>query len=241
MIQVRGLTYSYPDSRCALDALTFDISEDEHVGLIGANGAGKTTLFLSLCGVLGVKPGMVSVAGLDPSKAGDRKLLPSQVGIVFQNSDDQLFSATVFDDVAFGPLNMGLNSDEVQQRVAEALKQTGMTGQEDRVPFHLSGGSKRRAAIAGVLAMRPRVLLLDEPSMYLDPRGRRELIGLIRELPGTKLIGSHDLELIIDTCSRVLLLDQGKLIADGPTESILRNAELMEPHGLEVPMRWRAI
>ncbi len=232
MIQVRNLGYTYPDGRHALDQLSFTIGEGETVGLIGPNGAGKTTLFLCLCGVLPVKPGSISIAGIDPSDSTKRRQLPTQVGIVFQNSDNQLFNSTLFDDVAFGPLNLGLPANEVRTRVAEALACVGLTGQEERTPFHMSGGEKRRAAIAGVLAMRPAVLLLDEPSMFLDPRGRRDVIRLIQSLPGVKLIASHDLPMVRETCSRVLLLDEGRLIADGPPDEILDKRELMEQHGL---------
>jgi cobalt/nickel transport system ATP-binding protein len=192
-------------------------------------------LFLCLSGVLAAQSGTLRVAGLDLRESGQRRKLPTHVGIVFQNSDDQLFNATVFDDVAFGPLNLGLPADEVRRRVAEALERVGMSGQEQRVPFHLSGGEKRRVALAGVLAMRPSILLLDEPSMYLDPRGRRELIALIGTLGGTRVLAAHDLELILRTCERTLLLDHGKLIADGPTRTVLADAALMEEHGLEVP------
>jgi cobalt/nickel transport system ATP-binding protein len=145
----------------------------------------------------------------------------------------------VEEDVAFGPLNMGAAPSDAKARVAEALIAVGLPGAGERVPFQLSGGEKRRAAFAGVLAMRPSVLLLDEPSMFLDPRGRRELIGVIRALPGTKLIATHDLDLVLDTCPRVLVLDGGKLAADGPTENLLADTELMEKHGLEVPYRLR--
>jgi cobalt/nickel transport system ATP-binding protein len=232
-VEVDGLTYAYPDGRQALAGLSFSVAPGESVGLLGPNGAGKTTLFLCLCGVLRAKARAVRVGGLDPSDPDQRKQLPARVGIVFQNSDDQLFSSNVFDDVAFGPLNLGLAPDEVRGRVAEALARVGMAGQEQRVPFHLSGGEKRRVALAGVLAMRPEVLLLDEPSMFLDGRGRRELIALVNELPGTKLIASHDLALVRRTCSRVLLLDGGTLAAEGPPDAILRDAALMERHGLE--------
>jgi cobalt/nickel transport system ATP-binding protein len=232
MIHVRDLRFAYPDGRLALDGLSLAVQPGEVVGLVGPNGAGKTTLFLCLSGVLRPTPGAVSVAGLDPSDPAQRKQLPGKVGVVFQNPDDQLFCSTVAEDVAFGPLNLGLSADEVRDRVAEALKRTGLNGQDDRVPFHLSGGEKRRAAIAGVLAMRPDILLLDEPSMFLDPRGRRELIRLVNSLPGTKLIASHDLALVRDTCRRVVLMDAGRVVAEDGVE-LLKNAELMDRHGLE--------
>src|SRR5205823_11056885 len=171
----------------ALQEISFDLPVGESVGLVGPNGAGKTTLFLCLSGVLSAQKGVVRVAGLDPADREQRRRLPARVGIVFQNSDDQLFNTTVFEDVAFGPLNLGLPADEVKRRVTDALAHVGLTGLEDRVPFHLSGGEQRRAALAGVLAMRPDVLLLDEPSIFLDPRGRRELLGYLHDLPCTKL------------------------------------------------------
>ena len=232
MIDVKSLSYTYADGTRALSDLSFHVDEGESVGLIGPNGAGKTTLFLCLCGVVPVKTSSIMIAGLDPSDATQRKRLPSSVGIVFQNSDDQLFSSTVFDDVAFGPLNLELPPDAVRQRVAEALGRVGMTGHEQRVPFHLSGGEKRRTALAGVLAMRPSVLLLDEPTMFLDPRSRRSFIQLIRDLHVIKLIASHDMSMVRETCSRVLLLDEGKLIADGAPAQIMDDAALMERHGL---------
>jgi cobalt/nickel transport system ATP-binding protein len=234
-VSIRDLTYAYPGGQRALTGVSFSISAGETVGVVGPNGAGKTTLFLCLTGILSVKMGTIRIAGLDPAQASERRALPSKVGIVFQNSDDQLFNASVFDDVAFGPLNLGLSADEVRLRVAEALDRVGLKGFGERVPFHLSGGEKRRVALAGVLAMRPDVLLLDEPSSHLDPRGRRELIGLIQSIGGTKLIAAHDLELIRESCSRILLLDQGQLIAEGPVRSVLTDRELMEAHGLEVP------
>jgi cobalt/nickel transport system ATP-binding protein len=238
-IVVDGLGFAYPDGKVALADVRFRAEPGEALGLVGPNGAGKTTLFLCLAGVLRVPAGRVKLAGLDPGVPEQRRQLPMRVGIVFQNSDDQLFSATVGDDVAFGPLNFGLPPDEVRRRVTEALDRVGLAGFEPRVPFHLSGGEKRRAALAGVLAMRPEVLLLDEPSIFLDPRGRRELIGLLPELGGTRVIAAHDLDLILDTCRRVLVLDGGRLVADGPAESVLADADLMAAHGLEVPYRLR--
>jgi cobalt/nickel transport system ATP-binding protein len=237
-ILVEGLSHAYA-SRPSLDGVSLRIAAGESVGLVGPNGAGKTTLFLCLAGVLSRRGGAVRVMGLDPAVKAQRRRLPAHLGIVFQDSDDQLFNSTVFDDVAFGPLNLDLAADEVKARVAEALATVGLAGFDERVPFHLSGGEKRRVALAGVLAMRPEVLLLDEPSLHLDPRGRRGLIGLIRSLPGTRLIASHDLELVLETCPRSLLLDAGRVIAEGPSSSLLADAALMEGHGLEVPYSLR--
>ena len=236
VICVQDLSYVYPGGPVALERVSLEAVRGESIGLVGPNGAGKTTLFLCLSGVLSIRKGAVRLAGLDPAEAVQRRALPAKLGIIFQNSDDQLFHATVFDDVAFGPLNLGLGPEEVKQRVAEALARVGLAGFDQRVPFHLSGGEKRRVALAGVLAMRPEILLLDEPSMYLDPRGRREAIHLINRLGGTKIIASHDLEMILQTCSRTLLLDHSKLVAAGPTRSILADAKLMDEHGLEVPL-----
>jgi cobalt/nickel transport system ATP-binding protein len=236
VITVHDLHYTYPEGQPALNGISFDVAAGESVGLVGPNGAGKTTLFLCLSGVLAPQVMTLLVGGLDVRQSDQRRRLPSRVGIVFQNSDDQLFNSSVFDDVAFGPLNLGLPPEEVRRRVAEALTQVGMTGQEERVPFHLSGGEKRRVALAGVLAMHPDVLLLDEPTMYLDPRGRRELIRLINQLGGTKVIASHDLEMILHTCSRTLLLDRGQLVAASDSRVLLADSRLMEEHGLEVPL-----
>jgi cobalt/nickel transport system ATP-binding protein len=238
-IRVQGLRYIYTGGRPALDEVSFSVAAGECVGLVGPNGAGKTTLFLCLCGILPTRAGMVQLAGLYPALPADRRRLPARVGVVLQNSDDQIFNATVFDDVAFGPLNLGMPADEVRRCVAESLAQVGLAGFDARVPFHLSGGEKRRVALAGILAMRPEILLLDEPSMELDPRGRRQLIQLLRGLPGTRLIASHDLEMVLELCRRVLVLDQGRLVADGDAREILANAALMDRHGLEVPYSLR--
>lgn len=239
-LTIQHLSHRYADGRIALEDVSFSVGAGESVALVGPNGAGKTTLFLRLCGVLSGKPGEASVCGLDPADATHRKKLPETVGIVFQNPDDQLFSPTVLEDVCFGPLNLGLSVEEAKSRAGEALAAVGLSSEAgERVPFKLSGGDKRRAALAGVLAMRPSVLLLDEPSAFLDPRGRRDLIELIRRLSGTKLIATHDLDLVLDVCPRVLVLDSGKLAADGASAELLANPELMQKHGLEVPHRLR--
>lgn len=238
-IHVDNLTFGFARAAAVLQGVTFGVKPGECVAVIGPNGAGKTSLFLCLAGVYRKRSGTLRVAGLDPGDKGERKRMPAHVGIVFQDSDDQLFSATVLDDVAFGPLNLGLPEEEVRQRVRTALERVNLSGFEGRVPHHLSGGEKKRVALAGVLAMRPAVLLLDEPSQHLDPRGRRGLIRLIQGLEGTKLIATHDLEMVLETCSRVLLLDAGRLIADGAPRTLLADAELMERHGLEVPYSLR--
>jgi cobalt/nickel transport system ATP-binding protein len=235
ILRVSGLSFFYPGGPPVLQSLDFDVAAGESIGVVGPNGAGKTTLFLCLAGALSPPKKSVCVAGLDPGDRANRSALPSKIGIVFQNSDDQLFNASVYDDVAFGPLNLQLPAEAVRERVAEAIERVHLQGLEDRVPFHLSSGEKRRAAIAGVLALRPEVLLIDEPSAHLDPRGRRELIRLLNSLEGTKLLASHDLELILQTCRRAIVLDAGKLMADGPVEKLFADKALMEAHGLEVP------
>jgi cobalt/nickel transport system ATP-binding protein len=235
MIRVEGLDYAYPDGTPALTDVRFHVAAGESVGLVGPNGAGKTTLFLCLGGVLPIARGRVALADLDPAIPAQRRDLPSRLGIVFQNSEDQLFNPTVFEDVAFGPLNLGLAQGEVRARVSEALEEVGLKGFERRVPFHLSGGEQRRVALAGILAMRPSIILLDEPSQGLDPRGRRELIRLLNGLRATKMVASHDLELVLQTCPRVLVLNGGKVQGDGPASTILADAALMDAHGLEVP------
>lgn len=240
VIQVRELSHSYRDGQRALHAVSFQVRSGECVGVVGPNGAGKTTLFLRLIGVLHGTPGQAMVCGLDPADPAQRRKLPEVVGLVFQNPDDQLFAPTVLEDVAFGPLNLGLPAEQARQRALAALTAVGFPLEHvQRPPLQLSGGDKRRVAMAGVLAMQPNVWLLDEPSAFLDPRGRRELIALLRTLPGAKLIATHDLDLVLELCSRVLLLDAGQLHADGPARIILHDAALLERHGLESPYRLR--
>ena len=234
-LQVSNLTHHFADGRRALDNLSFQISPGERVALVGPNGAGKTTLFLRLCGVLPGQLGQVVVQGLDAADAKVRRKLPEVIGVVFQNPDDQLFSATVLEDVAFGPLNLGQSPEDAVASARESLQLLGLIGCEDRSPHRLSGGEKRRTALAGVLAMKPSILLLDEPSMFLDPRGRRELIRTVLGLSTTLLLATHDLDMVLETCPRTIVLDGGRVAADGPTGELLANVELMEAHGLEVP------
>ncbi|MCL4178928.1 MAG: energy-coupling factor ABC transporter ATP-binding protein [Verrucomicrobia bacterium] len=238
LVEVERLRYAYPQGRSALDGISFHLSHGERVGLIGPNGAGKTTLLLALAGLLDPFAGTIMVAGCNLATAAGRRQVHQKLGFVFQNPDDQIINATVADDVAFGPLNLGLPEDEVRRRVDQSLHRVGLpTECRDRVPFHLSSGEKRRVAIAGVLAMEPEVVLMDEPTSDLDPRGRRELRQILDALPITRIISSHNLEFVLDTCDRALLLDEGQLRADGPVRQVLADEELMLRHGLEVPDR----
>lgn len=235
MIEIERLSYSYPDGRQALEELSLSVAPGDKVAVVGPNGAGKSTLFLHLNGTLRVQgEGMVRVAGL---AVGDKTVrsIRAQVGLVFQDPDDQLFSISVFEDVAFGPLHMGLPEEEVRQRVARALAAVGMSGHDKQMPHHMSLGERKRIAIATVLAMDPAILVLDEPSAGLDPRARHNLIQLLRELPQTMLVASHDMRLVWDLCPRTVVLDGGRLVADGPTLELLQDTSLMERHGLEVP------
>ncbi len=240
LIEVDHLSFQYPDQHKALLDISLHVKHGERVGLVGPNGAGKTTFFMVLSGVIDSFVGSLHVAGCDLSTGKGRKEVHRKLGIVFQNTDDQIFNASVFEDIAFGPLNMGCAAEEVTRRVDEAMAQVGL-GEEfkDRLPFHLSGGEKRRVSIAGILAMDPQVLLLDEPSSDLDPRGRRELVQILDGFTLTRIISSHNLEFVLETCDRVVIFDEGRLVADGPAEIILSDEKLMLEHGLEVPFSLR--
>jgi cobalt/nickel transport system ATP-binding protein len=239
-LELRDLRYSYPDGSEALRGIDLRVAEGECVGLIGPNGAGKSTLLLHLNGIL---PDTGARARPDPAvfvfgqPVGPPTLAAVRrtVGLLFQDPDDQLFCPTVYDDVAFGPQQFGLDEAGVRRRVAAALAQVGLTGFETRAPHHLSGGEKRRVCLAGVLACEPRILVLDEPTSNLDPRGRRELKTLLRRVPATKIIAAHDLELVVELCERAVVLDGGKVVAQGPASEILADEPLMLAHGLERP------
>jgi cobalt/nickel transport system ATP-binding protein len=233
VVELDALSFSYPDGRKALDSISLVIREREKVALVGPNGAGKSTLLLHLNGILRGN-GTVKIMGL-PLGDGNLGLIRSQVGLVFQHPDDQLFSPTVFEDVAFGPLHMDLDEEAVRQRVDWALGQVGMEGFEERMPHHLSLGEKKRIAIATVLAMRPAILALDEPSGELDPRARRALIRLLKSLPQTMLVATHDMRLVDELLTRTVVLDGGRVVADGPTRVILGDSAFLDRHGLERP------
>lgn len=240
LVEVRDLHFAYPDGTDALKGVSFRITHGESVALIGANGAGKSTLLLHLNGYLTPTHGEVRI-GETPLVRETAAAVRRAVGMVFQDPDDQLFMPTVFEDVAFGPLNAGLPAAEVEQRVTAALERVGMAHLRDRPPYKLSAGEKRAVAIATVLAMSPDVLVMDEPSSHLDPRGRRRLIELLKSFKHTKIIATHDLELVVELCSRVIVLDGGKVVAEGPTEELLNDEALMLSHGLERPHSLRHI
>ena len=227
------MSFAYPDGRPALADISLAVQAGEKVAIVGPNGAGKSTLFLHLNGILSGQ-GRIEIAGLAPA-GKTLRAVRAKVGLVFQDPDDQLFSPTVLDDVAFGPLHLGYPPAEVRDRVAHALAAVGMTGCEGLMPHHMSLGERKRIAIATVLAMQSEVLVLDEPSAGLDPRARRNLLKLLEALPQTMLVASHDMRLVWDLCPRTVILDGGRLVADGPTAELLRDAALMEQHGLENP------
>ena len=233
IIKIENLSYAYPDGQSALTDINLTVCRGESVALIGPNGAGKSTLLLHLNGILRTE-GKVSVFS-EAITDKNLKEVRRRVGLVFQNPDDQLFSATVFDDVAFGPLNLGYSEAEVRQSVTDALAKVGMSGFERRSSHHLSLGEKKRIAIATILSMRPEVMVLDEPTSNLDPQGKWRLIELLREMPVTRIIATHDLELVAALCGRVVILDKGRLVVDDAAARILNDIPLLEAHGLSRP------
>lgn len=232
-VEVSHLSFAYPDGHTALRDVTLSIAPGEKVALLGPNGAGKSTLILHLNGILKTQSGSVCVAGLEVNQKNLGRVRAA-VGLVFQNPDDQLFSPTVFDDVAFGPIYQGLKTADVRSRVDEALAAVRMEAYKDRVSHHLSTGEKKRIAIATVLSMRPEILVLDEPTAGLDPRARRSLINLIRELPQTMLIATHDIRMVVELFDRSVIMDGGQVVADGRSAELLADEALLAAHGLEV-------
>ncbi len=236
-IQVEGLRYRYHDGTEALRGVSFSIAPGECVGLLGPNGSGKSTLLLHLNGILPEKiagAGSIRIAG-EPITSANLESVRRQVGLLFQDPDDQLFCPTVEEDVAFGPEQLGLAGKELDAVVERSLAMVGLVGYGHRATHHLSHGEKRRVCLAGVLACEPTILVLDEPTSDLDPRGRREFKTLLQGIAATKLIATHDLEWVVELCSRVIVLDGGIVVADGPTMEILNDEPLMLAHGLERP------
>jgi len=230
LIQISQLSYSYPDGKEALHGIDLLVNTGEKIGIVGANGAGKSTLLLHINGVYSGE-GRVVVDGLECSKKNLEKIR-ARVGVVFQNPDDQLFSITVYDDVAYGPRYQGLPNVEIDKRVKNALASVQMENYADRNPYHLSGGEKKRIAIATVLSMEPEILVFDEPTAGLDPRARRELLDLMKNLPQTLLIATHDLGLIEQLTPRMIIMNAGKIVADDQRDVLLKNDKLLFDNGL---------
>ena len=234
IVEVRNLQHVYPDGTIAIRDVSFRITHGESVAIIGANGAGKSTLLLHLNGCLEATSGQIRIGDTLLSK-GTLPDIRRTVGMVFQYPDDQLFMPTVFEDVAFGPLNLGLSGSEVDRRVTESLERVGAGHLRDKPPYHLSGGEKKRVAIATVLAMSPDILVMDEPTSGLDPFARRQLMSLLRDFQHTKIFTSHDLDMVLDLCRRTIILHEGMIVADGPTGEIFQDEALLAACRLEKP------
>lgn len=235
IIEARGLRHTYPDGTTALRDISFRITHGESVGIIGANGAGKSTLLQHLNGCLSPTAGEIRIGDF-PLTTSTLPEVRRTVGMVFQDPDDQLFMPTVFDDVAFGPLNLGLPCDEAERRVMAALEQVDAAHLVNKPPYHLSGGEKKRVAIATVLSMSPAILVMDEPTSGLDPFARRRLMALLKDFHHTKIFTSHDLDMVLDLCERTIVLHEGKIRADGPTREIFRDEDLLVECHLEKPL-----
>lgn len=235
IVEVKQLRHVYGDGTVALNGVTFRITHGESVGIIGANGAGKSTLLHHLNGYLAPSDGEVRIGEIPVTK-GTLHEIRHTVGMVFQDPDDQLFMPTVFDDVAFGPLNLGLPAEDVRMRVESSLRQVDALHLRDKPPYHLSGGEKKRVAIATVLSMMPSILVLDEPTNGLDPYARRQLIALLKEFQHSKIIATHDLDMVLDVCSRVIVLNEGAIVADGKPKEIFGQPELLSSCRLEKPL-----
>jgi cobalt/nickel transport system ATP-binding protein len=233
-LSVGGLTFTYPDGTKAVNGVDLEIETGERVAVLGPNGAGKTSLLLLLIGVLEAQAGSIEIGGLRLESVSLAEIR-RRLGLVFQDPDDQLFMPTVEEDVAFGPANLGLRGPELRTRVNEALEAVGEVGLAERAPHHLSGGERRRVSIATVLAMNPEILVLDEPTSNLDPAGRRELVALLGSLRASQVVVTHDLPFALELCPRAVILDGGRVVADGPTPVLMADRELMSRHRLELP------
>lgn len=238
IVEVKDLRYTYPDGNAALHGVSFRITHGESVAVVGANGAGKSTLLLHLNGCLIPEAGSVRIGDFPLNKKTLHHVRRT-VGMIFQDPDDQLFMPLVHDDVAFGPLNLGLPPEEVELRVNDALATVGASHLKNRPPYRLSGGEKRSVAIASVLSMSPSILVMDEPTSNLDPRGRRQLINLLCTFHHTIIIATHDLDMVLDVCSRTIVLNEGRVLADGPTFDILADDDILDSSRLEKPLRLR--
>jgi cobalt/nickel transport system ATP-binding protein len=240
LVEFDNVYYRYPDKTEALNGVSFRIAHGESVGIVGANGSGKSTLLLHINGYLLPDSGIITIGNLTVNKKNKQEIR-KQVGVVFQNPDDQLFMPTVFDDVAFGPLNLGIEPEKVKELVETSLKRVDCLSLKDKPPHHLSIGQKSAVAIAATLALEPDILVMDEPSSSLDPKTRRRLIHLLKAFTHTKIIASHDLDLILEVCDKCLVIRQGKIVASGISAQILSNRQLLEDNNLELPLSLQGV
>jgi cobalt/nickel transport system ATP-binding protein len=236
-ISVKDVSFGYEKNQKILNQINFEASENESIGIIGANGVGKSTFLKLLVGLNMGFTGEIRVENI-PVEKRMLSLVREKIGYVFQDSDNQLFMSTVYDDVAFAPRNYGFTEEEVDRRVMEALTKIHIAHLRDKQIYKMSGGEKKMASLATVLSMIPDIILMDEPSIALDPQNRRNLIHILNEFEHLKIIASHDLDMILDTCERTILMSEGKIVCDGKTENILKNKELLEKYGLELPLRY---
>lgn len=234
-IELRGVNFSYQKGRQVLHDINISVEHGKTIGLIGANGAGKSTLLKLLVGLITDYEGLIEVLGQSVEKK-NLSDIRKKTGYVFQDSDSQLFMSTVYEDVAFGPRNYGYSEEIVQKKVMEALCKVHMENLKDRQIYRMSGGQKKLASIATILSMEPEIVLFDEPTIALDPKNRRNLIGILNSMPETKIIASHDLDMILDTCEETVLLSEGRIVCQGKTKDILKNKELLEKHDMELPL-----
>ena len=235
MIHIKNISFAYPDGNQALTHISIDIEEGSTLAVVGANGAGKSTLLALLVGIYMPKEGQIEIAGI-PLKKERLEEIRRKVGFVFQNPDDQLFMARVYEDITFGPRNFGYSEDEIKEMADRAIAAMKIEHLKNRAPHKLSGGEKRNVAIAAVLAMNPEVLLFDEPNSYLDPKNRRNFIHAMETLNHTKVIATHDLDMVLDLCERVIILKNGEIFADGKPMELFMDQKLMEESGLEIPL-----
>ena len=234
-IEMKNVNFSYQKDRKVLHDINISVESGKSIGLIGANGAGKSTVLKLLVGLITGYEGTIEVLG-QPVEKKNLSDIRKKTGYVFQDSDSQLFMSTVYEDVAFGPENYGYPEEMVQKKVMEALKKVHIEDLKDRQIYRMSGGQKKLASLATILSMEPEIILLDEPTIALDPKNRRNIIGILNGMPETKIIASHDLDMILDTCEETIMLSEGRVVCQGKTEEVLRNKELLEKHDMELPL-----
>lgn len=240
VVNLENITYRYPDKFKAIEHLSFSVKEGEKIGLIGANGAGKSTILKLLTGLFISEEGKISIDSIELNK-NNLKEIRRKIGFIFQDSDSQLFMNTVYDDIAFGLRSMGMSEEKVSEKVDKILKKLSIEYLKDKTIYKLSGGQKRIISIAGILVMKPEIIIMDEPTCALDPKYRRIFINILKDLQHTQIIATHDLDMIMDTCSRVIILNEGKIVADGKSDELLKEKKLLEMSNLELPLSLQSL